>query len=62
MKKVFSGEYGTERIAVLDDDDLDFYKSNKSFQKHLKANRVGLEGYELWVNSNDYYMKKLYKN
>lgn len=56
------GQNSSIRIAILANDDLEFYKNNKLFQKHLKQNRIGISGNELWAWDYDTYIRKLYGN
>ena len=43
-------QVGAVRIAILDDDELAYYKKDKDFQKFKKANRLAIwSRNELWA-------------
>ncbi len=52
--------YGAIRIAHLDDDELEYYKHDESFQRFIKANRLAIYGNELWAWEEDQYVVKKY--
>ena len=54
-------EIGSVRIAMLDDDDIEIYKKDPTFQKFKQQNKLAIYGgNELWAFESDMNIIKKY--